>query len=109
MSEEYYSKITFQVLNGLKALHEAGILHRDLKAANLLSDRNGNVKITDFGVSEQLGSQKSSEAIAGSPYWIAREVLLMEGCNEKSDIWSVGATLYELIKGEPPYFQLTPM
>ena len=52
MSEEYYSKIMFQVLSGLQALHEAGILHRDLKAANLLSDSHGNVKITDFGVSE---------------------------------------------------------
>lgn len=93
----------------MQALHEAGILHRDLKAANLLSDSHGNVKITDFGVSEQLGQQTNLEAIAGSPYWIAKEVLLMEACNEKSDIWSMGATLYELIKGEPPYFQLSPM
>ena len=47
--------------------------------------------------------------IAGSPYWIAREVLLMEGCSEKSDIWSVGATLYELVTGAPPYSELSPM
>ncbi|CAL6019517.1 Kinase [Hexamita inflata] len=109
LSEEYYSKVTYQILAGLKALHESGVLHRDLKAANLLSDRNGDVKITDFGVSETLGQQQNLEAIAGSPYWIAREVLLMEQCDEKSDIWSVGATLYELINGSPPYFDLSPM
>ena len=78
LSEQFYSNVCFQILLGLRSLHEAGVLHRDLKAANIMTDRNNNVKITDFGVSEQLGQQQNLEAIAGSPYWIAREVLLME-------------------------------
>jgi serine/threonine protein kinase len=75
-----------------------------LKAANLLADNKSNIKITDFGVSEKLTSNQNLEAIAGTPYWIAREVLLMERCDEKSDVWLVGATLYELLTGAPPYF-----
>eukprot|EP01105_Mastigella_eilhardi_P000024 TRINITY_DN1004_c0_g1_i3.p1 TRINITY_DN1004_c0_g1~~TRINITY_DN1004_c0_g1_i3.p1 ORF type:complete len:1393 (-),score=417.62 TRINITY_DN1004_c0_g1_i3:22-4200(-) len=97
-----------QVLEGLCYLHNEGVVHRDIKAANILVTKDGDVKIADFGVAANI-DQMSDLDVMGSPYWMAPEVVELSGASTKSDIWSVGCTVIELLTGQPPYFDLTPM
>ncbi|KAH0572653.1 Kinase, STE STE11 [Spironucleus salmonicida] len=108
LSDDFALKCMHQTLRGLSFLHSHNILHRDIKAANLLIDKSGTIKIADFGVSETLQQAQDLESMAGTPYWMAREVILMEACTDKSDIWSLGATLLELITSAPPFFDFAP-
>lgn len=97
-----------QVLNGLLYLHEQGVIHRDIKGANILTTKEGLVKLADFGVAtKQSGLDQSS--VVGTPYWMAPEVIELSGATTSSDIWSVGCTVIELIEGKPPYHKLQPM
>ena len=106
-----------QVLEGLAYLHEQGVIHRDIKGANILTTKEGLVKLADFGVATRLvgeagdGPQavESTALVAGTPYWMAPEVIEMAGVSPASDIWSVGCTIIELLTGSPPYFDLNPM
>lgn len=98
-----------QVLQGLQYLHERNIVHRDIKAANLLITKSGVVKLADFGVSAQLETAEKRYSVVGTPYWMAPEVISMTGHTGKSDIWSLGCTLLELIVGHPPYWELDQM
>jgi serine/threonine protein kinase len=97
-----------QVLHGLLYLHEQGVIHRDIKGANILTTKEGLVKLADFGVAtRQSGLDQSS--VVGTPYWMAPEVIELSGATTASDIWSVGCTVIELIEGKPPYHKLQPM
>lgn len=98
-----------QVLRGLVYLHEQNVIHRDIKAANVLI-QGGVAKLADFGLALDLNDYgKTLRECAGSPYWMAPEVINGEPINNKSDIWSVGATTIELLKGHPPLFELAPV
>jgi len=91
-------------------LHGENVIHRDIKAGNCLTDKDGNVKLADFGVAVIVESKtKISGNIIGSPYWLAPEVILYLAPTFKSDIWSLGCTLIEFLTGSPPYFDLTAM
>jgi len=97
-----------QVLHGLLYLHEQGVIHRDIKGANILTTKEGLVKLADFGVAtKQSGLDHVS--VVGTPYWMAPEVIELSGATTASDIWSVGCTVIELIEGKPPYHKLQPM
>ena len=99
-----------QVLEGLVYLHEQGVLHRDIKAANTLVTKEGTAKLADFGVATKLTEgDKKVHSVVGSPYWMAPEVIEMSGWSSSSDIWSVGCTIIELLTSYPPYFDLQPM
>lgn len=99
-----------QVLQGLKYLHAQGLVHRDIKGANLLTTKDGTVKLADFGVAMKLTESIKSMSIVGTPYWMAPEIVEQSGrCTTSCDIWSVGCTVIELLTGKPPYFELEPM
>jgi serine/threonine protein kinase len=80
------------------------VVHCDLKAANILTTKTGNVKLSDFGVSLNLRAmEREIKDVAGTPNWMAPEVIELKGASTKSDIWSLGCTVIELLTGRPPY------
>lgn len=95
-----------QTLNGLNYLHEQGVIHRDIKAANLLLDSNNIVKLADFGVSTKVNTIAMAMTLAGSLNWMAPEIIGNRGASTLSDIWSLGATVLELLTGNPPFHNL---
>jgi len=109
LSEVNTACFTKQVLQALVYLHARGVIHRDLKAANILLNRKGDVKLADFGVAAVMGDTDKHFTIVGSPYWMAPEIIQAAGHSTLSDIWSLGCTVIELLTGEPPYFGLNPM
>jgi serine/threonine protein kinase len=97
-----------QVLYGLLYLHEQGVIHRDIKGANILTTKQGLVKLADFGVASRTSGLHES-SVVGTPYWMAPEVIELSGATTASDIWSLGCTVIELLDGKPPYHNLQPM
>ena len=85
-------------------LHQNDVVHCDLKAANILTTKTGNVKLSDFGVSLNLRAmEREIKDVAGTPNWMAPEVIELKGASTKSDIWSLACTVIELLTGKPPY------
>ncbi|CAG8433203.1 515_t:CDS:10 [Ambispora gerdemannii] len=100
-----------KILEGLVYLHFKQVVHCDLKAANILTTKSGNVKLSDFGVSLNLKMMEnvSNNDVTGTPNWMAPEVIELKGASTSSDIWSLGCTIIELLTGKPPYADLLPM
>eukprot|EP01060_Flectonema_neradi_P008746 TRINITY_DN16256_c0_g1_i1.p1 TRINITY_DN16256_c0_g1~~TRINITY_DN16256_c0_g1_i1.p1 ORF type:complete len:1112 (+),score=177.60 TRINITY_DN16256_c0_g1_i1:37-3372(+) len=108
--ESLVLSILVQVLEGIKYFHSIGALHRDLKAANLLVARNGDIRLSDFGVSVTANEcPESSKQFAGSPCWMAPEALSTAGYQAASDIWALGITAIELLCGKPPHHKHKPV
>lgn len=84
------------------------IFIRDIKGANILTTKEGIIKLADFGVATKFGDE-SAAVVAGTPYWMAPEIIELNGSTTASDIWSVGCTVIELLTGDPPYYDLGPM
>lgn len=106
--EPVVSSLTRQTLSGLAYLHREGILHRDLKADNILLDLDGTCKISDFGISKKTddiyGNDKTN-SMQGSVFWMAPEVIRSqgEGYSAKVDIWSLGCVVLEMFAGRRPW------
>lgn len=108
LQESQIIEFVRQILQGLNYLHEQGVVHRDVKAANVLITEEGFIKLADFGVATKVTSQH--ETVVGTPNWMAPETVLGgEGLCTASDIWSLGATIIELFTTNPPYHDLNPM
>lgn len=103
IAEARMLKLAIQIASGLKAAHEAKLIHRDIKPGNILLDADGNAKIVDFGLAlvTQGGTARAKEFWA-TPYYVPPETI--EGASEdfRSDIYAFGATLYHALAGKPP-------
>ncbi|KAK9238802.1 kinase-like domain-containing protein [Lipomyces kononenkoae] len=105
IEERFTQVIVRESLMALSYIHKAGIIHRDIKAANILIKNDGGVQLCDFGVAAQISANHPKRStIVGTPYWMAPEVIT-EGAtyNYKADIWSLGITIFEMATGQPPY------
>ncbi|KIP04846.1 hypothetical protein PHLGIDRAFT_108991 [Phlebiopsis gigantea 11061_1 CR5-6] len=103
IEERYVSVIIREVLFALGYLHKSGIIHRDLKAANILITAAGKVMICDFGVSALLVTASSKRnTLVGTPHWMAPEVAHASAYDAKADIWSLGIMIYEMVTGNVP-------
>ncbi|KAJ7954923.1 Mitogen-activated protein kinase kinase kinase [Quillaja saponaria] len=106
--ESVIKMYTKQLLLGLEYLHKNGIMHRDIKGANILVDNKGCIKLADFGASKkvvELATINGAKSMKGTPYWMAPEVILQTGHSFSADIWSVGCTVIEMATGKPPWSQ----
>lgn len=110
--EAAVASCAYQVLLGLAYLHERGVIHRDIKGANILMNDAGVIKLADFGVATRLtGAQGvKTHSVVGTPYWMAPEIIQMNSLQSPAcDVWSVGCTIIELLTGRPPFYDLNPM
>lgn len=102
-------KVAIDVSKGMNYLHQHNIIHRDLKAANLLMDENGVVKVADFGVARVRAQSGVMTAETGTYRWMAPEVIEHKPYDHKADVFSFGVVLWELLTGKLPYEFLTPL
>ncbi|XP_059902455.1 STE20-like kinase b [Gadus macrocephalus] len=115
LTEPQIRVVCRQTLQALLYLHNNKIIHRDLKAGNILLSINGDVKLADFGVSaKNTKTLQRRDSFIGTPYWMAPEVVMCETSKDrpydyKADIWSLGVTLIELAQVEPPNHEMNPM
>ncbi|XP_078139764.1 uncharacterized protein LOC139923913 isoform X2 [Centroberyx gerrardi] len=115
LSEQQISEVCFQTLQALSYLHHNHIIHRDLKAGNILLTMDARIKLADFGVSaKNTNTLEKRATFIGTPYWMAPEVIQCETSKDtlygpKADIWSLGVMLIELAEMEPPHHSLNPM
>ncbi|XP_077220917.1 serine/threonine-protein kinase STY46-like isoform X1 [Tasmannia lanceolata] len=102
-------KVAIDVSKGMNYLHQNNIIHRDLKAANLLMDENEVVKVADFGVARVQAQSGVMTAETGTYRWMAPEVIEHKPYDHKADVFSFGIMLWELLTGKLPYEYLTPL
>jgi serine/threonine protein kinase len=104
LSENQISYLISSTLDAIVYLHKQGIIHRDIKAGNILLNDQGDVKIADFGVSKQLSSTISKRnTVIGTPLWMSPEVIQGIPYDNRADVWSLGITAIEMADGVPPF------
>ena len=107
--------IAIQVARGLEAIHEAGIVHRDLKTPNIMRDGQGRVKVMDFGIAKRFDRDAASTGVTatghviGTPDYMSPEQARAEKVDFRSDIYALGVVIFELFTGELPFRAETPM
>ncbi|XP_072182009.1 uncharacterized protein [Diadema setosum] len=114
LEETVFCRYTKQILEGTQYLHENDVIHRDIKGANIMLMSNGIIKLIDFGCAKRLciqlsQSQNVLRSMRGTPYWMAPEVIMETGHGKKSDIWSIGCTVFEMATRKPPWAEMPPM
>jgi serine/threonine protein kinase/tetratricopeptide (TPR) repeat protein len=100
-----------QIADGLAEAHRLGVIHRDLKSHNIMIDREGNARIMDFGIARSVKGKGITDpgVIMGTPDYMSPEQLEGKEADQRSDIYSLGAVLFEMVAGEPPFEGETPL
>ena len=109
LQEKDTSKYCQQILQGLAYIHEKGIVHGNLRCANILLDNSNNCKLVDFAISRRVRdiiSESSYISDCSACYWMSPEVVERSKCIWQSDIWSFGCTVLEMLNTKPPYHTL---
>ncbi|KAM4560758.1 uncharacterized protein map3k19 [Fundulus diaphanus] len=117
LPERVLALYTHQILEGVAFLHQNRVIHRDLKGNNVMLMPTGVIKLIDFGCARRLSclnhtapnSGELLKSVHGTPYWMAPEVISESGYGRKSDIWSVGCTVFEMATGKPPLAHMDKM
>uniref|UniRef100_H0XG56 Mitogen-activated protein kinase kinase kinase 19 n=2 Tax=Otolemur garnettii TaxID=30611 RepID=H0XG56_OTOGA len=116
LPEMVFCKYTEQILQGIAYLHENCVVHRDIKGNNVMLMPTGIIKLIDFGCAKRLawaglnGTHSDMlKSMHGTPYWMAPEVINESGYGRKSDIWSIGCTVFEMATGKPPLASMDRM
>ncbi|XP_059136184.1 mitogen-activated protein kinase kinase kinase 19 [Peromyscus eremicus] len=116
LPEMVFCKYTRQILQGVAYLHENCVVHRDIKGNNVMLMPTGTIKLIDFGCAKRLawaglnGTHSDMlKSMRGTPYWMAPEVINESGYGRKSDIWSIGCTVFEMATGKPPLASMDRM
>jgi serine/threonine protein kinase len=108
-SESETSYVIRDTLEAISYLHSMKRIHRDIKVDNILFSKDGTIKLADFGTAVQLTiSHLKRTTLAGTPYYMAPELIQRLPYSEKVDIWSIGITVVEMVDGEPPYYEMDP-
>ncbi len=94
---------SIQIASGLEAAHENHIIHRDIKPQNIIVSKNGNLKVTDFGIAKAASSNTLTSGAMGSVHYISPEQARGGYSDERSDIYSLGITMYEMVTGRVPF------
>jgi serine/threonine protein kinase len=103
LKEKFCKKYSKQLADGLKYLHDNNILHRDLKPQNILLTDDFNIKIADFGFARKVDKNMLLNTLCGSPMYMAPEIINKQDYSIKSDLWSVGIIIYQMIFGRVPF------
>ena len=105
LSPDEAARLLWQVADALAAAHAAGMVHRDVKPANILVDSKRVAKLTDFGIARVMADPSLTQTglLIGSPAYLAPEVATGGKGGEAADVWSLGATLFHVLAGRPPY------
>ncbi|KAL3087355.1 hypothetical protein niasHT_026877 [Heterodera trifolii] len=114
LNEPQIAHVTRAVCSAVEFLHSRAIIHRDIKAGNVLLTGDGAVKLADFGVSAIMKNNERRDSFIGTPYWMAPEVIICETFKDqpydcRADIWSLGITCIEMAQMEPPNHNMNPM
>eukprot|EP01083_Nonionella_stella_P124980 377776_1 len=109
LNEDQIQVVMRESLKGLEYLHSKNIVHRDIKACNVLLDDRGACKLADLGVSKDTTQYGPAQTTVGTPYWMAPEILAKGAYNVKADIWSLGITAIEMATGKPPHSDKPPL
>lgn len=108
--EAHIAYVAKQTLSALAYMHGRYRMHRDIKSDNILVDKEGRVKIADFGFAIALTKETSKRhSVVGTPYWMAPELIRGTDYDSKVDVWSLGITCIEMAEGEPPHLHEPPL